>query len=61
MTTGPARSGETITRVAEGLVLWALAAVPAYRVLSWPSQIDTRSLLGVLAIAGILGLVAGSS
>lgn len=39
--------------------LWVIALVPAYGFFTWPRQIDTMSLIGVVRIAGILGLVAG--
>lgn len=55
------RPAEWVVRVAQGLALWAMAIVPAYRFFTWPSQIETMTLLGVLVIAGLLGLVAGAS
>ena len=54
-------SAQKIVRAVEVLALWALAAVPAYQVFGGGSQIQTQTLVGVLAIGGILGLVAGAS
>lgn len=45
--------------VAIACCLWVIALVPAYQFFTWPRQIDTMSLVGVVRIAGILGLVAG--
>ena len=52
--------GSMPLRVAIGVLLLVVGLYPTYQVSSWP-YVNTPTLLGVLLVAGILGIVAGTS